>query len=74
MQAIVRGQVCSLLMVGLGATGSSLLGDEVSIVKKSPKTSRPVSTPPINIIDSSIWSLRRGRLPERLIGIGLYFL
>ena len=74
MQAIVRGQVCSPLPCGAWATGSSLLGDEESIVKNSPKTSRPVSTPPINMIDSSFSSLRRGRSPEPLIGTGLYFL
>ena len=74
MQAIVRGQVCSLLMVGLWTTGSSRLGDEESIVKKSPKTSRPVSTPPIIMLDSSFGSHRRGRFPERLIGLGLYSL
>jgi hypothetical protein len=74
MQAIVRGQVRSLLIVGLWATGSSRLGDEESIVKKSPNTSRPVSTPPITMIDSSFDSHRRGRFPECLIGRGLYSL
>ena len=74
MQAIVRGQVRSTLCAGPWATGSSLLGDEESIVKKSPRTSRPVSTPPINMMDSSFYSLRRGRSPELLIGTGRYFL
>jgi hypothetical protein len=68
MQAIVRGQVRSFLMAVLWATGSSRLGDEESIVKKSPKTSRPVSTPPITMIDSSFDSQRGGQFPRRLIG------
>ncbi len=55
MQAIVRGQEGFALFAAAvpWATGSSLLGDDDSIVKKSPKTSKPVNTPPINIIDSS---------------------
>ena len=74
MQAIVRGQTLSLFWLGLWATGSSRLGDEESIVKKSPRTSRPVSTPPINMIYSSCYSLYRGGFPELLIGTGPHFL
>jgi hypothetical protein len=74
MQAIVRGQRRSLLWAGVWVIGSSLLGDEDSIVKKSPNTKRPVSTPPINIINSSCYALCRGRFLERHVVFGLHFL